>query len=48
MTKLSETQVREIRSLKGTLSLSKTAARFGISIGAVRGIHDGINWAWLE
>lgn len=47
-TKLSENQVREIRSLKGELSLRRIASRFDVSVGAVRGIHDGINWAWLE
>lgn len=46
--KLTEENVREIRSLKGTISQRKLAARFGVSAGAIQCIFQGRNWAWLS
>ncbi|RUW04049.1 hypothetical protein [Mesorhizobium sp. M1A.F.Ca.IN.020.04.1.1] len=46
--KLTEDLVREIRSLKGTLSLSKTAAKFSLSRSHIKDIHSRKTWAWLE
>lgn len=43
-TKLSPTQALEIRSLKGSLSQDKIAARFGVSHSTVAKIHRGELW----
>lgn len=43
--KLNIDQVKEILSLKGIESSTKTAARYGITDAAVRSIRRGINWA---
>lgn len=45
--KLTESQVREIRSLKGIIGIHKLAVRFGVSKTAVADIHKGRNWGWL-
>ncbi len=47
-TKLTEDDVRQVRMLKGYLSQRKIAAMFGISQPAVRYIHTGQNWGWLQ
>lgn len=46
--RLTEAQVREIRSLRGVLTLSQIAQRFGISKGYVSLVHTKRRWAWLE
>ncbi|WP_052207744.1 hypothetical protein [Sphingopyxis fribergensis] len=46
--KLSEGDVREIRSLIGTMRKKDIAARFGVNADHVRAIERGIVWAWLE
>lgn len=46
-TKLTEQDVRAIRSLRGTASQLKIAARFGVSETAVRSIFSGRSWRWL-
>jgi hypothetical protein len=48
MCKLTEDEVREIKSLQGTLPQAAIADRFGISFGHVSDIHRGTRWAWLE
>lgn len=45
--KLTERDVREIRSLKGKLPNSGIARRYSIAIGHVRRIHSGEAWGWL-
>lgn len=45
--KLTEDEVREIRSLRGTISQSGLADKFGVSRGAIQLILDGRNWKWL-
>lgn len=42
--KLTEEIVREIRRLRGALSNSKLAARFGVSRGHIAHIHSGEKW----
>lgn len=46
--KLSEDQVREIRSLHGQLSQAAVARKFGVSASTVRRIQRGIDWGWLD
>lgn len=46
--KLTEDDVRQVRMLKGYLSQRRIAAMFGISQPAVRYIHTGKNWGWLQ
>ena len=46
--KLSEDQVISIRSLYGTASQASIGKMFGVSAGAVRRIHLGIDWGWLK
>lgn len=48
MAKLTEPQVREIRRLKLSMSLSELAARYGVSVGAIRGVVSRKTWVWLE
>lgn len=45
--KLTESQAREILSLKGKVSQSSLAARFGVAAQTVGKIHSGQNWSWL-
>lgn len=42
--KLNNAQVREIRELSGTVSLTNIAKRYDVSIGAISGIVSGRNW----
>lgn len=46
--KVSEGDVRVIRSMEGVEPASATASRFGISKVAVRKIQKRENWAWLK
>lgn len=46
--KLTEDQVREIKSLKGSLTKQQIADLVGTTIGNVAHIHNGDSWAWLE
>lgn len=45
--KLTEAEAREIINLKGIVSQSKLAKRFGVSRGAVACIHQELSWAWM-
>lgn len=45
--KLTESAVREIRSLKGVMPQTEIASRFGVSKGAVNDIHRRRNWQWV-
>lgn len=42
--KLTDEAVREIRRLKGNLSLTKTAAKFGVSVAAIQAVHKRRTW----
>jgi hypothetical protein len=46
--KLSEHDVRQIRALLPSQSMSSIAAQFGVSVGAIKNIETGRNWAWLS
>ena len=46
--KLTEDQVREIRSLRGTLVQREIAEIFGVTASAISGIFTGKNWSWLK
>lgn len=46
--KLTENNVRAIRSLRGVLSFVQIASRFGVSKGAVADIFAERSWAWLD
>lgn len=46
--KLTEAEVREIRSMKGSASQSKLAEKFIVSRTTIRNIHNGRKWAWLS
>lgn len=46
-TRLSESDVREIRTLLGSMSLRKIAARFGVTRHQIANIRDGKSWGWL-
>lgn len=45
--KLTETQVRSIRRLKGTMSQREIARLFGVSQMTISLIHTGRKWGWL-
>jgi len=46
--KLTKADVLEIRSLRGSVSQEKLAARFGVSPALISNIHRGQKWAWLR
>lgn len=46
--KLTEADVREIRSLLGTMKRAEIADRFGVSGKTIGAIHRRENWAWLK
>ncbi len=46
--RLSEDDVRQIRDLESVLSRPEIARAFGVSVGAIAGIHKNQNWAWLK
>jgi hypothetical protein len=46
--KLTESDVREIRALKGREHQRVTANRFGVSRRAIGAIYRGDSWAWLK
>jgi hypothetical protein len=46
--KLKEKDIREIRSLEGTVSRTKLGKRFGIHPYYVRDIQKRKSWSWLE
>jgi len=46
--KLTEGQVREIRSLKGTATQAELAIRYSVARETISLIHRRINWAWLD
>jgi hypothetical protein len=48
MAKLTEADIRSIRSLRGRLPQFKVAARFGISKAQASRIQNGKNWGWLK
>lgn len=43
--KLTVEQVREIRAIRGTLSVSKIAAKYNVSAGCISGIFYGGTWS---
>jgi hypothetical protein len=47
-TKLSESDVREIRRLIGTATLKAIGERLGITRHQVASIRDGKSWSWLK
>jgi hypothetical protein len=44
---LTETQVLEIRQLRGIITQREIAQRYGIRENSVRNIQLGHTWAWL-
>lgn len=46
-TKITESQAREILSLRDTISKVELARRYGVSASTVSLIHSGRNWSWL-
>lgn len=46
--KLSEADVRMIRTLLGTTTQTMIAAQFGVSRRTIRSIRDRVKWGWLE
>jgi hypothetical protein len=48
MSKLSESQVFEVLSMKGHFSQRKIAARYGVDQGTIKAIHNGKTWGWLS
>jgi hypothetical protein len=48
LAKLTEGNVHEIRRLRGIETERELADRFGVSSTAIRLIHAGKNWSWLE
>jgi hypothetical protein len=47
-TKLTEGQVRTIRSLEGTMKQSEMAPRFGVKTDTISCILRGRSWSWLK
>jgi hypothetical protein len=48
LSKLSETDARQILALKGTVSQSRLAAEYGVTRETVGAIHRGERWGWLS
>lgn len=48
LSKLTEKDVLEIRSLSGSVSSLKLAKRYGVSPGLIQGIISGKKWSWLS
>lgn len=48
LSKLSESDVREIRALRGKVSIVKLASVFGVSDTCISAIQLRKSWAWLE
>lgn len=46
--RLTESDVREIRKLNGTMSRQEIADKFGVSIGALKGIWSGKTWRHVK
>jgi len=46
--KLTEKQVREIRSLAGQLPRERIAERYGVTAGTISNIINKYTWSWLE
>lgn len=46
--RLTEAQIKEIRSLKGKTGPTELAKRFGVLKGSIANIFSGKSWAWLE
>lgn len=46
--KLTEADVREIRTLKGTLLQYEIADQFGVAPSLISLIHSGDRWGWLD
>ena len=46
--KLTETDVRTIRSLRGVRPQDEIAGMFGVSRTTISSVHIGKNWGWLE
>lgn len=48
LARLTERQVREIRSLVGRMLQTEIAARFGVSADTISAIVTGRSWSWLK
>lgn len=48
LAKLTEADVRAIRKLRGTLSRSDIADRFGVSVATIKSVFAGQTWGWLD
>lgn len=48
LVKLTETDVRRIRALKGYISMKVIGTMFGVSQNTVSQIYSGKSWAWLK
>lgn len=46
--KLSKADVRQIRSMLGTMSYEAIAGRFNVSPSLIYQIKKGLVWAWLK
>jgi hypothetical protein len=46
--KVTESNVREIRALKGRLTQRRLAHQFGVSLATIRDIQRRKSWAWLD
>lgn len=46
--KLTESDVRQIRALKGTMTQRAIGELFGVSAATIGAIHKGIRWSWLD
>jgi len=46
--KLSETDVREIRALKGKMTQKAIGALYGVCDSTIGAIHKGLRWGWLK
>lgn len=45
--KLTEAQVLEIRTAKGSASARELARRYGVARSTIAAVHRGQNWAWM-
>lgn len=46
--KLTESDVREIRSLRGKMTLREIARKFGVAHGVINNIFQNRKWTWLK
>jgi len=48
LTKITETQARKIKAMKGKMTMREIAYHVGTTLSTVAHIHRGASWSWLD